>query len=75
MRDMMVYRSEFDEELKDLEENLEGLTMGIPNMNIDEVPRHYHPILQVVLDDFIISFAEWPRPSHAIMSITRISLL
>ena len=41
-RDMMVYRSEVDEEVGDLEENLERLTVGIPNMTTDEVPRHYH---------------------------------
>ena len=39
-RYMMVYHSEADEELKDLD-NLECLTMGIPNMAIDEVPKCY----------------------------------
>ena len=37
----MVYRSKVDEELRDIEENLEHLTMGIPDMTTDEVPRHY----------------------------------
>ena len=37
----MLYRSEVDEELRDLEENLQHLTVGIPDMTTDEVPRHY----------------------------------
>ena len=36
-RDMMLYLSEVDEELGDLEEILHCLTMGIPNMTTDEV--------------------------------------
>ena len=38
---MMLYRSKAEEELRDIEENLQHLTVGIPNMTIDEVPRRY----------------------------------
>ena len=38
---MILYHSKADEELGDLEENLQHLTMGIPDMTIDEVPRYY----------------------------------
>ena len=38
---MMIYHSEADEELGDLEENLQRLTVGIPNMTNNEVPRNY----------------------------------
>ena len=38
---MMVYHSEYEEELEDLEENLQNLTVGIPNMTTYEVPRRY----------------------------------
>ena len=40
-RDMMVYHSKAKEELEYLEENLQHLTLGIPDMTTDEVPRHY----------------------------------
>ena len=40
-RDMMVYCSEAEEELGDVEENLQHLTVGIPNVATDKVPRHY----------------------------------
>ena len=38
---MMLYHSEVDEELKDLKENLQHLTVGIPDMTTDEVPTCY----------------------------------
>ena len=38
---MMVYRFEAEEELGELEENLQHLTVGIPNVATDRVPRHY----------------------------------
>ena len=38
---MMVYHSEAEEELGDIEENLQQLTVGIPDMTTNEVPRHY----------------------------------
>ena len=38
---MMLYLSEADEELRDLEENLQHLTVGIHDMTTDEVPRRY----------------------------------
>ena len=38
---MMLYRSEADEELGDLEENLQHLTVGISDMTTDDVPRCY----------------------------------
>ena len=38
---MMSYHSEDKEELGDLEENLQHLTVGIPDMTTNEVPRHY----------------------------------
>ena len=38
---MMVYHSEAEEERKDLEENLQHLTVGIPDMTTDEAPRSY----------------------------------
>ena len=40
-KDMMLYRSEADEELRYLEENLQRLTVGILDMTTDEVPRCY----------------------------------
>ena len=40
-RDMMVYHSEAEEELGDVEEKLQCLTMGIPDVATDRVPRHY----------------------------------
>ena len=36
---MMLYYYEADEELRDLKENLQHLTVGIPVMTTDEVPR------------------------------------
>ena len=38
---MMVYHSEADEDLGDLEENLQRLTVGIPDVITDDLPRHY----------------------------------
>ena len=38
---MMLYRFEADEELGDLEENLQHLTVGILDVNTDEVRRRY----------------------------------
>ena len=40
-RDMMVYHSKAEEELEDLEENLQHLIVGIPDVTIDDLPRHY----------------------------------
>ena len=40
-RDMMVYHFEVEEELGDVEENLQHLTVGIPDVAIDKVPRCY----------------------------------
>ena len=40
-KDMMLYRSKADEEIRHLEENLQRLTMGIPDVTNDEVPRRY----------------------------------
>ena len=37
----MLYRFEDDEEVEYLEENLQCLTVGIPYMTTDEVPRRY----------------------------------
>ena len=38
---MVDYRSEADEDLGDLEENLQRLTVGIPYVTTDELPRRY----------------------------------
>ena len=38
---MMVYRSEDEEELGDVEENLQHLTVGIPDVATDRVRMHY----------------------------------
>ena len=38
---MVVYHSEANEELGDIEENLQHLTVGILDMTTDEVPRRY----------------------------------
>ena len=38
---MVAYRSEVDDELGDLEENLQRLTVGIPDVTTDDLPRHY----------------------------------
>ena len=38
---MMVYCSEAKEDLGDLEENLQHLTVGIPDVATDMVPRRY----------------------------------
>ena len=40
-RDMMVYRSKAEKEIEDIEDNLHHLTVGIPDMTTDEVPRRY----------------------------------
>ena len=40
-RDMMVYQPEVDEELRYLEKNLQRLTVAIPDMTTDEVPKCY----------------------------------
>ena len=37
----MLYRSKADEEIRYIEEKLEFLTLGIPDMTTDEVPRRY----------------------------------
>ena len=37
----MVYHSEAKEELGDLEENLQHLTVGIPDVATDKVPKCY----------------------------------
>jgi len=33
---------ETTEDLEDIENNLEGLTIGIPDVQIDDLPRQYH---------------------------------
>ena len=38
---MMVYQFKFDDKIEDLKENLQRLTVGIPDMTTDEVPRCY----------------------------------
>ena len=38
---MMLYSFEADEELEDLEENLQCLTVGIPDVTTGKVPRRY----------------------------------
>ena len=38
---MMLYCSKVDEELGDLEENLQCLNMGIPDVTTNKVPRSY----------------------------------
>ena len=38
---MMAYLSKAKEELRDLEENLQQLTVDILDITIDEVPRNY----------------------------------
>ena len=38
---MMVYHSEANEDLGDLEENLQCLTLGIPDVTTDDLPKHY----------------------------------
>ena len=40
-KEMVAYCSEADEELGDLEENLQRLTVGISDVTIDDLPRHY----------------------------------
>ena len=40
-REMVAYRSKVDEELGDLEENLQCLTIGILDVTIDDLPRRY----------------------------------
>ena len=40
-REMVAYRSKKDEELRDLEENLQHLTVGIPDVTTDDLPRCY----------------------------------
>ena len=39
--DMVAYPSKADEELGDLEENLQRLTIGIPDVTTDDLPRRY----------------------------------
>ena len=39
--DMMAYHSEAKEQLGYLEDNLQQLTVGIPYMTTNEVPRNY----------------------------------
>ena len=38
---MMVYLFEAEEELGDMEENIQHLTVGIPDVATDKVPRRY----------------------------------
>ena len=38
---MMVYHSEAEEDIGDVEENLQCLTVGIPDIATDRVPRGY----------------------------------
>ena len=40
-REMVDYRPKANKELGDLEENLQCLTVGIPNVTIDDLPRRY----------------------------------
>ena len=40
-REMVAYRSEADEDLGDLEENLQRMTVGIPYVTTDDLPRCY----------------------------------
>ena len=40
-RDMMLYHFEAEEELGYLEENIQHLIVGIPDVATDMVPRHY----------------------------------
>ena len=38
---MMVYHSKAEDDIGDMEENLQHLTMGIPDVATDRVPRRY----------------------------------
>ena len=40
-RDMMLYRSKADEELGYIKENLQRLSVEIPNVTTDDLPRRY----------------------------------
>ena len=60
---MMVYRSEAEQELVDVEENVQHLTVGIPDVATYKVPRHYQC--------HIMGISEWfvrllHRVAHAI---------
>ena len=41
VRDMVACRFEVDEELGDLEENMERLTIGISHVTTDDLPKRY----------------------------------
>ena len=40
-REMVAYRSKVDEEIGYLEENLQRMTVGIPYVTTDDLPRCY----------------------------------
>ena len=42
VRDMVVHHSKEDEDLRDIEENLQCLTVGIPDVSTYDLPRRYH---------------------------------
>ena len=39
--DMEIYRTEADEELVEIEDNLHRLTVGITNISTDDLPRSH----------------------------------
>ena len=51
-RDMMVYHSEAEEELRYIEENLQRLTVGILDVSTDDLPRRYQSQTAGVLGRF-----------------------
>ena len=50
---MMVYHSKVEEELGYVEENLQHLTMGIPDVATDRVPRCYQRHNMGVSEQFV----------------------
>ena len=41
VQDMVIHCNKVDEELNEMEENLQCLTVGIKENSIDDLPRHY----------------------------------
>ena len=58
---MVEYCSEVNEELRDMEENLQCLTAGIPDVTTYDYLGATSVILRESHDDFPGYSAEWPR--------------
>ena len=69
VRDISIRNVEAEEELQEIEENIHGSTEGVPDISIDDLPRHYQRHAIGVLGHFgrllcrVAHVVMWPRIS------------